>query len=1053
MDDRQRSAEELLADLQSLRVRVADLEREKTPGNSPEPYGRTHEPMLYSDKEDGFRFLFDQSTDVIFIENENGRIVDVNRSFVERIGYSREEAIGMDAARIWANPADRAGWKEEMARNASVGNYGWKIRRKDGSFRECLLSSSVRRLSDGSKAYLTICRDVSGEMAAEQALKKSEARYRELFENAIDAMYTENLCGDFTSANKAALRLIGVDRAQLLSMNLRDIVAPEHLAEMMKSMNRRIQDGTDDSKPNEIRIHRPDGEERWVEVACRIVREEGRPVEIQCMARDVTDRRLAREALGQSEEKFRDLVELLPQPVFEVDKSGILTFTNSKGLEDFGYLREDLEDGVYVGEFIAPEGRSRALDYLRRVLSGEAAGGREFEALRKDGSTFPALVHAIPVKQGEEATGVRGVMVDLSAHKQAAEALRESERRLRMAWETTPDGFSISRLDDAVYIDVNQGFSELTGYGREEVVGKSALDIPLWPDPSDRLPLVAGLKQNGYVKNFESKVRRKNGELRSVLLSAGLMMLHGEPHLLALTKDVEELKQAQEAVARSEEIFRKCFELGLVGMALISPDMNWVYANNRICRILGYSQDELHQTKWWDLTHTEDLESDLGQFNRLLEGNIDGYVIDKRFIRKDGSAVHTTSHVGCIRRPDGEVEHIVAHVHDITDRKHLEEQLLHAGKMEAIGQLAGGLAHDFNNILTAILGYCSLLSQEIPRQEPASDKIHQIKLAARKAADLTRQLLAFSRKQVLDVRTIYLNEIVSDTGDLLRRLISEDVELEIVLDPLAGPVQADQVQVQQILMNLVVNARDAMSKGGKLTIETSNTVLDEGYARTHPEVRPGKYVMVAVCDSGRGMDPHIVSRIFEPFFTTKAKGVGTGLGLSTVYGIVKQHQGHIAVYSESGHGTTFKVYFPYTEAVPDEKARSGDVGPGPSGRETILVVEDEESVRKLVCEALKALGYRTLSASDPGEAIEICRSHDDQIELLLTDVVLPGIDGRTLFNTLTAVRSDLKVLYVSGYTENFIVHHGVLEKGVHFLHKPFDVDSLARMIRKVIDEA
>ncbi|MDQ7784159.1 MAG: PAS domain S-box protein [Desulfomonilaceae bacterium] len=761
---------------------------------------------------------------------------------------------------------------------------------------------------------------------------------------------------------------------------------------------------------------------------------------------------MPRESLHESEEKFRDLVDMLPQPVFEVDRAGRLTFANSKGLEVLGYSREDLDGGMHVGEFIALEGRPRALDYLRRVLAGGPRGGREYEALRKDGSTFPALVHAAPIKRGEEVTGIRGVMVDLSAYKHAEEALRESEERLRTAWETSPDAFSISRLDDGVYVDVNKGFSDLSGFSREEVLGRSALDLTLWSEPSDRLPLVARLRDKGFVKNFETKLRHKNGELRTVLMSAGLMTLHGKPHVLALTKDIEDLMQAREAVARSEEIFRKCFETRLVGMALTSSDMAWVYVNDRMCEILGHTRDELFLTKWPELTHAEDLESDLEQYRRLLAGKIEGYVLDKRFVRKDGSVVHTTCHVGCIRRSNGEVEHIVAHVHDITDRKHLEEQLLQAGKMEAVGQLAGGLAHDFNNILTAILGYCSLLSHELPKEGPAADKVHQVKLAARKAADLTRQLLAFSRKQVLDVRTTDLNEIVSDTGGLLRRLIGEDVDLIVALDESAGPVQADQVQVQQILMNLVVNARDAMPKGGKLTIETANAVLDDDYARMHPEVRSGGYVVVAVSDTGKGMDPQTLSRIFEPFFTTKEKGVGTGLGLATVYGIVKQHQGHISVYSEPDRGTTFKVYFPQVEASPDSTALSGDVEPRPSGRETVLVVEDEESVRNLVCEALTVLGYRTFSASDPGEAIEICRTHFGPIDLLLTDVVLPDMDGRTLFNTLSATRSDLKVLYVSGYTENFIVHHGVLEKGVHFLHKPFDIDGLARMVRKTIDD-
>ncbi len=886
----------------------------------------------------------------------------------------------------------------------------------------------------------------------EQALKESEARYRDLFENAIDAIYTQNLFGDLTSANKAAERLIGSDRERLLSLNLRDIVAPDHLTKMLEHLNRNIEDGTDDSAPDEIRIRRLDGGERWVEVASRVIREDGRPVEIHSMARDVTDRKLAQKALQESEEKFRDLVEMLPQPVFEVDKAGRLTFTNSKGLEDFGYSREDLDREMHVGEFIAPEGRSRALSYLRRVLAGESSGGREYEALRKDGTTFPALVHAIPIKQGEEVTGIRGIIVDLSAHKKAEEALRESEERLRTAWETSPDAFSISRLEDGIYVDVNKGYTALTGFSRDEVVGRSALDLPFWSDHSDRIRLVAGLKENGYVKNLETKLCRKDGELRTVLISAGLMMVHGEPHMLALTKDIEDLKLAQEAVARSEEIFRKCFELGLVGMALISADMGWVYVNDRICQILGYTQDELYRTKWPELTHPEDLEADLEHFHRLIAGKIERYALDKRFIRKDGTVVHTTSHVSCIRRPKGEVEHVVAHIHDITDRKRLEEQLLHAGKMEAIGQLAGGMAHDFNNILTAILGYCSLLTHELPKDEPASDKVHQVKLAARKAADLTKQLLAFSRKQVLDVKTTDLNEIVSDTGGLLRRLIGEDVELIIALDPLPGPVQADQVQVQQILMNLVVNARDAMPKGGKLTIETTNVALDNEYSRIYPEVQPGKYVMFAVSDTGKGMDPQTILRIFEPFFTTKEKGLGTGLGLATVYGIVKQHRGHIAVYSEPGRGTTFKVYFPLAEFLPDSSALSGDVGPRPSGQETVLVVEDEETVRNLVCEALGVLGYHTLSASEPGEAIDICRIHNGQIDLLLTDVVLPDTDGRSLFNSLSAMRPDLKVLYVSGYTENFIVRHGVLDKGVHFLHKPFDVDSLARMVRKIIDE-
>ena len=408
--------------------------------------------------------------------------------------------------------------------------------------------------------------------------------------------------------------------------------------------------------------------------------------------------------------------------------------------------------------------------------------------------------------------------------------------------------------------------------------------------------------------------------------------------------------------------------------------------------------------------------------------------------------------MSCIRTPNREVEHVIAHFHDITDRKRLEEQLLQAGKMEAIGQLAGGLAHDFNNILTAVIGYCNLLVTDLQDDPRSLDRLHEISRAAEKAANLTRQLLAFSRKQVLDMKVSHLNEILSDMEGLLERLIGENVTLTTNLDPSAGTVEADPVQIQQILMNLAVNARDAMPKGGMLTIETTNTALNEDYVRMHEEIAPGPYVMFAVSDTGKGMDEKTRSRIFEPFFTTKEKGVGTGLGLATVYGIVKQHRGHITVDSGPAHGTTFRVYLPRAKGLPDSTVHKTQGNERPLGNETVLVVEDEETVRNLVSDALGLLGYRTLSAGNPKEAIEICTTYEGTIHLLLTDVVLPEVDGRSLFETLSTMRAGLKVLFVSGYTENFIVHHGVLDKDVHFLHKPFHIDRLAAKVRQILDE-
>ena len=389
---------------------------------------------------------------------------------------------------------------------------------------------------------------------------------------------------------------------------------------------------------------------------------------------------------------------------------------------------------------------------------------------------------------------------------------------------------------------------------------------------------------------------------------------------------------------------------------------------------------------------------------------------------------------------------------DITERKQLEERLQQAAKMEAIGQLSGGIAHDFNNLLTAMIGYANILSQQLPQEGPYQSKLAQINRAAERAAGLTQQLLAFGRKQMLNKILLDLNSVITDFETMLRRLIGENIEIITVLDPCIEKVQADPGQVEQILMNLAVNARDAMPDGGKLTIETSVAHLDRRYVLTHPGVTPGRYVLITVSDNGRGMDSETLGRIFDPFFTTKEKGVGTGLGLSTVYGIIKQHEGHISAYSEPEHGTTFKVYFPLTKESSDLDVQDSELHARSQGTETVLVVEDEDIVLNLACEALQMLGYTPLAASDRDQAISVCTSYNDPIHLMLTDVVLPRTDGRSLYQELSPTRPEMKVLYMSGHTEQFIIRHGVLDKEVHFLQKPFSMESLGAKVRAVLDE-
>lgn len=408
---------------------------------------------------------------------------------------------------------------------------------------------------------------------------------------------------------------------------------------------------------------------------------------------------------------------------------------------------------------------------------------------------------------------------------------------------------------------------------------------------------------------------------------------------------------------------------------------------------------------------------------------------------------------------DGKAVRVVGNIMDISDRKQMEEeksslegQLRQAQKVEAIGQLAGGVAHDFNNALTVIMSNADMVLMDIDSNHPFYRELEQIKKAAQKAANLTRQLLAFSRKQILRPEILDLNEIVRGLKNMLGRLIHENIELNMMdLAPDLSPIEADPGQLEQVIINLAVNARDAMPDGGKLSIETKNVELDEYYASRHAAVKPGLYVMMAVRDTGAGMTKEVQERIFEPFFTTKAEGKGTGLGLSTVYGIVKQSSGNIYVYSEPGMGTTFKIYLPRLESAAVERKEATEAKRSPKGTETILTVEDDEILRNVVVKSLSRVGYRVLTAANGEEALRICLEHREPIHLLLTDMIMPGISGKALAGKAKELRPDLKVLFMSGYADSGIVENGVLEKGTAFIQKPFTGRDLAVQVRKALE--
>src|SRR3989441_7063418 len=510
-----------------------------------------------------------------------------------------------------------------------------------------------------------------------------------------------------------------------------------------------------------------------------------------------------------------------------------------------------------------------------------------------------------------------------------------------------------------------------------------------------------------------------------------------------------ERHRTEAALRASEVSYSTLVEHSPVGIYRSNTEGRFLSVNAALVRMLGYaSAAEVLQ-----LDIARDVYADPAERRRLLER--DTYTdrqydeVEATWKRKDGARLTVQLSVRAVRQ-GARVEYYETFVRDVTEQRRLQQQLVQSQKMEAVGRLAGGIAHDFNNLLTVITSYCDLLLEDLEREDPKREDVEQVRKAADGATALTRQLLAFSRQQVLAPKVVSMSTVVSGVEKMLRRVIGEDVDLAARLDPDVGSVKADVGQLEQVLMNLAVNARDAMPTGGKLTIETANAEHDPDYAREHDAAAVRRFVMLAVSDTGIGMDEATKARIFEPFFTTKEPGKGTGLGLATVYGIVQQSGGFIWVYSEPGRGTTFKIYLRRVDA-PAEGGAAAASGDLPRGTETVLIVEDAAAVRAVMRHVLERQGYVVLEASNGATALELVAGHPAPIHLLLTDVIMPGLSGRQLADRLAALRPDTRVLYASGYTDDAVVRHGVLESGIAYLQKPFTTDSLARKVREVLD--
>jgi two-component system, cell cycle sensor histidine kinase and response regulator CckA len=629
--------------------------------------------------------------------------------------------------------------------------------------------------------------------------------------------------------------------------------------------------------------------------------------------------------------------------------------------------------------------------------------------------------------------------------------LLKREELFRLISENAADMIAVVDMDgQRIYNSLS--YQKVLGYSAEELKNSSGFD-QIHPDDRERVrEAAAEARRTREGKTVEYRIRHKDGSWR-VLESTSSVILSskGEPEkLVIVNRDITERKKTVEALRLSEGSFRSVVEGAPYAIFRASFEGRFLQVNPALQRMLGYEAPH----KLLCATLGPDVFRQPADFQRLIEllrSSGEFKDVEVEWKRKDGTPITVRCSGRSLDEDHDASPCFEVFAEDVTERRVLERQLRMAAKMEAIGRLSGGIAHDFNNLLGVIIGYSQILRRKLGEDSPLREHAEEVEKAGQRAVSLTRQLLAFSRQQILTPAVLNLNTLVSDMEKMLPRLIGEDIVVSVSLGPEIGSVKADAGQIEQVVMNLAVNARDAMPGGGKLVVETANMELDEAYARQHPGAKPGRYVMLAVTDSGMGMSSETLAHIFEPFFTTKEVGKGTGLGLATVYGVVKQSGGYIWVSSEIGKGASFQIFLPRVEeSVTPNVARTAPAE-NSQGTETVLLVEDADALRKLARSFLVDHGFEVITASNGEEAVEVAMNHNGHIDLLLTDVVMPGMNGRVLADRLLSKRPGLKVVFISGYTDSFIAGHGVLEPGTHLLHKPFTEDALIRKIREVLD--
>ncbi|MDP8240055.1 MAG: PAS domain S-box protein [Candidatus Hatepunaea meridiana] len=1038
------------------------------------------------ESEEKYHLLVENAPSVLWKTNEKGITSFISSNIKEVYGYTAEE-IYQENHIGWfdgIHPDDLQKVKESFQALFVKGKkfeVEYRIKRKDGEWIWLHdVASVVREENDGKYAY-GVFTDITERKHAEENLRESEELFRSVVENSHDGIVLTDDSYHMIYVNDKILNISGYIREELIGQDFCIFFEEESIDEIKERYIRR-QCGEQIPQRYEINFIRKDGEKRHAEISAGVMRDSQGKMRTVAQISDITERKRAEREL----ERLSSAMRMSKDSIVLCDLEGKITDANEATLRMYGI--DDRADliGKNSFEFIVPEDRSKALASMTKLLEKGHIDDLEYRIHTKDGGVIPVeLSTSIVRNEKGEPTGLVGVRRDITERRQA-EKLQNAIYRIAREVDITKN---LNELFTAVHIIIQdvmpaENFFIALYDEKEELLSFpyfiDAKDIPAPPQKLGK-GLTEYVLRTGkpLLCNEDCSIELENrGEAEVIGIPSEIWLgvplkvedkiigvmgvqhytdpdAYSERELQTLEFFSSEVarainhKRAEDALKESEDRYRRLFEDDLTGDYISTPDGRIITCNPSFAEILGFSSvaEAISTPIKSYFINPEDRD----EFINLLcrERKLQFY--EKDYLHCDGHILHIIENTVGVFDESGKLIQIRGYIIDNTERKNLEEQLRQSQKMEGIGRLAGGIAHDFNNLLTAIICNSEMAMESLNPHDPLYDDLGEIMKASDRAADLVRQLLAFSRKQTLQPSVLNLNTLVADLERMLIRMIGEDIEFNVILEKDIWAIKVDPGQIEQVIVNLVINARDAMSLGGKLTVETQNAVLGDEYANLHSEVISGDYVMLTVSDTGHGMTDEIKEKIFDPFFTTKGEGQGTGLGLSTVYGIIKQSNGHIWVYSEVEQGTSFKIFFPRVIEEAVELVRKEEITEAPRGTETILVVEDEDGVRNMACKILKLQGYEVIEADSGGTAYMICQIMKKPVDLIVTDVIMPYMSGSELVDKLREMWPDVKVLYMSGYTVNSIVHHGVLAPGIPYMQKPFRPLEIALKVREVLD--